>query len=205
MAENATIASSQIFRWPFTVVFVGMMSVSGYFRFKARRSGETIPRAREGGLVQLARLLLAAPLYVPIVAYMLNPDWMDWAALPLPGWLRWLSAGVGLAALPLLYWVFRTIGSNISETILTKEKHRFVTSGPFHWVRHPLYFVATVALISMGVLAANWFMISMACLVLVGIAVFIVPKEEAELVRKFGLEYQHYMQRTGRFVPRLFR
>jgi protein-S-isoprenylcysteine O-methyltransferase Ste14 len=186
-------------------MFVGMMSVSLYFRSKARRSGEAIPRAREGGLVLLARLLFAAPLYLPLVAYMLNPDWMAWAALPLPGWLRWLGAGIGLAALPLLYWVFSSIGSNISETALTKEKHRLVTNGPFHWVRHPLYFVATVILTSMGILAANWFMLATACLALLGITAFIIPKEEAQLVRKFGPEYQDYMHRTGRFLPRLFR
>src|SRR5215831_17524903 len=151
MAENTTMASSQIFRWPFIVVFVGMMSVSIYFRSKARRSGEAIPRAREGGVLLVARLLVAAPLYLPVAAYMLNPDWMAWAALPLPGWLRWLGAGIGLAALPLLFWIFRSIGNNISETVLTKEKHRLVTNGPFHWVRHPLYLVGTVTLISMGI------------------------------------------------------
>jgi protein-S-isoprenylcysteine O-methyltransferase Ste14 len=182
-----------------------MISISGYFRFRARRSGEAIPRAREGRLVLLARLLVAAPLYLPIVAYMLNPDWMAWAALPLPVCLRWLGAAVGLLALPLLYWVFSSIGGNISETTLTKETHRLVCRGPFRWVRHPLYLLATVVLISMGILAANWFMVAMACLVLVGISVFIIPKEEAQLVRKFGLEYQEYMQRTGRLVPRLFR
>ena|SRR5215472_1636072 len=125
------MASSQIFRWPFIVVFVGMMSVSIYFRSKARAS-EAIPRGREGGLVLLARLLFAAPLYLPILAYMLNPDWMAWAAVPLPIWLRWLGAAVGLSALPFVYWVFSSIGSNISETTLTKETHRLVSHGPFH-------------------------------------------------------------------------
>jgi protein-S-isoprenylcysteine O-methyltransferase Ste14 len=182
-----------------------MMSISIYFRSKARHSGEAIPRAREGGLVLVARLLFAAPLYLPIVAYMLEPDWMAWAALPLPIWLRWLGAAVGLSALPLVYWVFSSIGSNISETTLTKETHRHVSHGPFHWVRHPLYLVATVILISMGILAANWFMLAMACLALVGMTVFIIPKEEAHLIRKFGPEYQAYMQRTGRLLPRLFR
>ena len=65
--------------------------------------------------------------------------------------------------------------------------------------------MATVALLAMGVLAANWFILGMACLALIGITVFIIPKEEARLVSKFGPEYQQYSQRTGRFVPRLFR
>jgi len=195
----------QLYRWFFIAVFVGMVSISVFFRSRARRSGEAIPRVREGTFVLLTRLLFAAPLYLPIIAYMLNPDWMAFAALPLPTWLRLLGAAIGLAILPLLYWVFSSIGSNISETMLTKEKHRLVIHGPFQWVRHPLYSAATMVLISMSVLAANWFMLMMACIALVGVAVLVIPREEAELIRKFGVEYQDYMRRTGRLAPRLFR
>jgi protein-S-isoprenylcysteine O-methyltransferase Ste14 len=198
------MTNSQLYRLFFIGVFVGMVSISVFFRSRARRSSEAIPRAREGTPVLLTRLLFAAPLYLPIIAYMLNPRWMSWAALPLPTWLRWLGAAIGLAMLPLLYWVFSSIGSNISETTLTKEKHRLVMHGPFQCVRHPLYSAATMVLISMSMLAANWFMLMMACIALIGIAVLVIPREEAELIRKFGVDYRHYMQRTGRFAPRLF-
>ena len=197
------MANDQLFRWFFIAIFVGTLSISGYFRYRARRSGEAIPRAREGNLALLTRLLFAAPLYLPILAYMLNPAWMAWSAIPLPTWLRWLGAAVGLGMLPLLYWVVSSIGHNISETFLTKEKHVLVTHGPYRWVRHPLYTVATIALVSLSILAANWFMLAMACVAFVGIAVLVIPREEAELIRKFGSEYQRYVQRTGRFVPRL--
>jgi protein-S-isoprenylcysteine O-methyltransferase Ste14 len=197
------MVNDQLFRWFFLAIFVGMLSISGSFRYRARQSGKAIPRAREGKLVLLTRLLFATPLYLPIFAYMLNPDWMLWSAIPLPTGLRWLGAGVGLATLPLLYWVFSSIGSNISETTLTKEKHILVSHGPYRWVRHPLYSVATMGLISLSMLAANWFMVAMACVAFLGIAVLVIPREEVELMRKFGREYQEYRQRAGRFAPRL--
>ena len=192
-----------LFRWFFIAIFVGMLSISGYFRYRARRSGEAIPRAREGKFVLLTRLLFAAPLYLPIFAYVLNPNWRAWSAIALPAWLRWLGAAVGLGMLPLVYWVVSSIGNNISETFLTKEKHVLVTHGPYRWVRHPLYSAATVALVSLSILAANWFMLAMACVAFLGIAVLVIPREEAELLRKFGDEYRGYMERTGRFAPRL--
>jgi protein-S-isoprenylcysteine O-methyltransferase Ste14 len=34
-------------------------------------------------------------------------------------------------------------------------------------------------------------------------ALWIVPREEAELVEKLSDEYRNYQQRTGRFIPRL--
>lgn len=111
-----------LFRWIFIAIFVIALVISGYFRRKARQSGEVIPRAREGRLIVAGRILFAAPLYLSVFAYMLNPNWMGWSRLNLPTGLRWLAAMVGLATLPFIYWVFRSIGHNVSETFLTKEQ-----------------------------------------------------------------------------------
>jgi protein-S-isoprenylcysteine O-methyltransferase Ste14 len=197
------LASEQLFRWCFVAIFISTVSISSYFRRKARRSGEAIPRAREGKLVLLTRLVFAALLCLPIFAYMLNPAWMAWSAMPLPSWLRWLGAAVGLGSLLLLYWVVSSIGNNISETFLTKEKHVLVTHGPYRWVRHPLYAAAMLAFGSLSILAANGFMLAMVCVAFLGIAALVVPREEAELIRKFGDAYRAYMLRAGRFTPRV--
>ena len=199
------MANDQLFRFLFIGIFAGMLTLSVYRRYRARQSGEAIPRAREGKLFLLGRVAFAAPLYLPCFTYMLNPEWMRWSAILLPTWLRCLGAAVGLATLPLLYWVFSSIGSNISETTLTKKQHMLVSHGPYRWVRHPLYSAATAALISLALLSANWFILAMACVALVGISVLVIPREETELRRKFGIEYEQYMQTTGRFVPRLCR
>jgi protein-S-isoprenylcysteine O-methyltransferase Ste14 len=197
------MANEQLIRWFFVAIFVSTLSISGYFRYRARQSGGAIPRVREGNLVMLTRFLFAAPLYLPIFAYMLNPAWMAWSSIPLPVGLRWLGAAVGLGALPLVYWVVSSIGNNISETFLTKEKHVLVTHGPYRWVRHPLYSIATIAWVSLSILAANWFMLAMACVAFIGIAALVIPREEAELIRRFGDEYREYVLRTGRLAPRL--
>lgn len=193
----------QLFRWLFIAIFVTTFSISGYFRRRARQSGKAIPRAREGKLAVLARLLFAVPLYLSVFAYMVNPDWMAWSSFPLPSWLRWLGAALGLGMLPILYWVVSSLGSNISETFLTKEKHVLVTHGPYRWVRHPLYAVATIGFVSLSIVAANLFMMAMAFLIITGISLLVIPREEAELIGKFGTEYREYMRRTGRLGPRL--
>jgi protein-S-isoprenylcysteine O-methyltransferase Ste14 len=191
----------QLFRWIFIAIFVITLSISGYFRRKARRTGGVILRAQEGRLILGLRILFAAPLYLSLLAYMINPNWMAWSMMRLPNWLRWLGALVGLGTLPVLYWVMRSIGTNISETFLTKKNHALVTHGPYRWVRHPLYSVATVALVSLGLVAANWFMLAMAVLIIFLIALMVIPREEAQLILKFGEAYREYQQRTGRLIP----
>ena len=196
------MTADQPFRWFFVAIFVGTISISSYFRRRARQVGGTIPRANEGGRSVFLRLLVAAPLFLSMIGYILNPRWMEWSSLPLATWLRGVGVVAGLATLPMLYWVMISIGKNVSETYLTKEGHTLVTHGPYRWIRHPLYAVATLAFVSLGVVASNGFILAIALVAFIGIAAFVVPKEETELVRKFGAAYQEYQLRTGRFTPR---
>jgi protein-S-isoprenylcysteine O-methyltransferase Ste14 len=194
-----------LFRWFFIAIFVATFSISAYFRRRARRSSEIIPRVREGKFSLLLRLLFAAPIYLSFFAYMVNPDWMAWSSVILPAWLRWLAVAAGIVMLPVLYWVVSTLGRNISETVLTKDDHKLVTQGPYRWVRHPLYSVATIIFFSLGILAANWFIMVMAFLIIISIVLVVIPKEEAQLIEKFGAKYRVYMKETGRLLPHLIR
>jgi protein-S-isoprenylcysteine O-methyltransferase Ste14 len=190
-----------LFRSFFAIILLTAVGLSGFFRRRARQSG-AIPRSREGGAMLLLRLAFALPFYLAMVMYIVNPHWMAWSALPLPTAVRWGGVVVGLATLPLIYWVLRSIGRNISETVLTKTEHRLVTRGPYRWVRHPLYTVATTAFVSLGLIAANAFILALGLLIFVGVAAFIVPREEAELSAKFGPAYEDYRRRTGGLLPR---
>lgn len=191
-----------IFRLIFIAVFALSFSISAYHRHRARKQSGKIPRQAEGKLFVALRLLLALPLYLAMFAYMINPKWMAWSALVLPTWLRWLGAGLGLAMVPLLYWLFRSLGKNVSETVLTKESHELVTHGPYRWIRHPLYTVASLGIFALSLVAANWFMLLMILLIMMMLPA-LAAKEEAQLIEKFGNAYREYMQRTGRFLPRL--
>ena len=101
-----------------------------------------------------------------------------------------------------VYWLFSSIGSGITPTSATRKQHTLVTSGPYRWVRHPLYTAGSALFIAFGMMADNWF------IGLLGILTFILmairaPKEEANLIEKFGDEYREYMRTTGRFLPYL--
>lgn len=191
-----------IFRLLFIAIFVLSFSISAYHRHRARKQSGKIPRQVEGKLLIALRLLFALPLYLAMFAYMISPQWMAWSALALPTWLRWLGAGLGFATIPLLYWLFRSLGKNVSETVLTKERHELVTHGPYRWVRHPLYTTASLGIFALGLVAANWFMLVMILLIMMTLPA-LAAKEEALLMEKFGNAYREYMQRTGRFLPQL--
>ena len=84
----------------------------------------------------------------------------------------------------------------------TRSNHKLVTHGIYRWVRHPLYSVGSSLYISFGLMSDSWFIILMGILAFIVMAIR-TPKEEANLIEKFGDEYREYMKRTGRFLPKI--
>lgn len=148
------------------------------------------------------RLVVALPLFGGALAYLANPSWMAWASLSVPAALRWIGLALGVLTVPAVYWVLTTLGANVSETVLTKHQHQLVTTGPYRWVRHPLYTTGITLFLSLGLMAANWFILLWALVALVGVRLLIIPREEAELLLRFGDDYRRYRDRTGTLLPR---
>ena len=192
-----------MFRWLALAILLGSVTVSAYHRRRARREGETIPRAREGVVLIVGRALVALPLFGGVVAYIVNPRWMAWASFDAPGWLRWLAVGLGICIVPSVHWVLGTLGRNVSETVLTKQQHELVMRGPYRWIRHPLYTTGVALFLALGLIAANWFILLFALLALIAIRLVVVPLEERELLARFGSKYQQYIRRTGAMFPRM--
>lgn len=192
-----------MFRWLVLTALVGTMSISAHYRRRARQEGETIDRAREGPLLMVARAFIALPLFLSVLAYVVNPSWMAWASLALPTWTRWVGAVLGLLSIFSAYWVFSNIGRNVSETVLTKHDHELVTTGPYRWIRHPLYSTGIALFLGAGLMMANAFVLALVAIVVASVRFVVIPKEEDELVQKFGDAYRSYMRRTGRLLPRI--
>ena len=180
-------------------------AISGYHRHRAEQAGEDeISLQGEGLTTAVALRSSGLVLMLSVVAYLVNPRWMRWSSLDLPAPLRWSGAGLGAVSLALTLWIFRTIGKNITSTVETREEHELVTGGPYRWVRHPLYTVGTSFFVSLGIVAANWFM-GLASLSVLVMLLIRLPKEEEKLIERFGDEYRAYIERTGRLLPRIKR
>ena len=192
-----------IFRILAATILITSMGISGYFRSKADRSnGESLSRKADGNLMMTVIRVGGLVLWLSPFVYLLNPAWMDWSKLNLPEIVRWLGVGTGIICIGLLYWLFSSIGSGITPVSATRKEHKLVTNGIYRWVRHPLYTVGSFLFTSFGLMADNWFIILLGALAFTAMAIR-TPKEEANLIEKFGDEYREYMKRTGRFLPKL--
>lgn len=177
------------------------MGVSITFRHRAERAGEPVSYAAEPLWLRIPLRLAGLAFLASFLTWLVHPPAAAWASFAVPPALRWAGAVVGLATLPGLWWVFTTLGRNITRTVVTRRRHTLVTGGPYRWVRHPLYSIAVVTWLGLGLLMANVFVMLVAAAAF-GVLVRRTDIEEAMLVKRFGARYRAYMARTGRFFPR---
>jgi protein-S-isoprenylcysteine O-methyltransferase Ste14 len=191
------------FRILAAVILFTSIGISSYFRRKADKdTGEKISRKVDGSALMTVIKVLGPVLWLSPLVYLINPAWMAWSKIGLPDWVRWLGVLIGVLCIFGVYWLFSSIGSGITPTSGTRKEHQLVTSGPYRWVRHPLYTVGSSLFIAFGMMADNWFIAALGVFAFIAMAIR-TPKEEANLIEKFGDEYREYMKRTGRFLPRL--
>lgn len=191
-----------IFRILTFLVLATAIGISSYFRRRAdmQAGGQLRTQAGQGLLIGLRLFALLALL--PLIGYLIVPEWVSWARVDLPDWLHWVGAALAIALLPMVYWVLSSIGNNISPVQVTRQNHQLVTDGPYKFVRHPLYTVGTALMLAIAMLTGLWW---------VGVGMLIAfvalwlrtSKEEAWLIETFGDAYRDYMKRTGRFLPKL--
>lgn len=189
------------FRTIAAVLALVILPLMVYFRLKSR-TNERLDRRQEGLFVLLTLRPIGLTTIVAVVAYLANPASMAWAAAPFPPWLRWAGVVEGVAAGALIVWTMRTLGRNLTDTVVTRKDHTLVVNGPYRFVRHPFYVALALWMTAFSFMAANWFLLAGGLAVL-ALLVIRTDAEEARLVARFGDAYREYMTRTGRFLPKL--
>jgi protein-S-isoprenylcysteine O-methyltransferase Ste14 len=107
------------------------------------------------------------------------------------------------AAVALFLWASRTMGRNWSIVARLNPDHQLVTTGPFAYVRHPIYSAMALLLPALSIgLGTEWRLI--VTLPLYAIGTWLRIAEEEKLLRTaFGASYDAYAARVKRFIPGL--
>ena len=148
--------------------------------------------------------------YVPVV--LLPVEWLlppslialrfgeieaDW--LP----VRVVGLAVGLSGVVLLVWASVLLGRFLIHEAAVRDDHALVENGPYRFVRHPVYAGYLVLLLGSGVASLNVFLWLLWPVSLLGILIQAASEEQLLGVR-FGQDYERYVRRTGRLIPRFW-
>jgi protein-S-isoprenylcysteine O-methyltransferase Ste14 len=122
--------------------------------------------------------------------------------LEYPDWLRWLGTGCLTGGIWLLAAAHHHLGKSFHSFVVSRQDQQLVTSGPYRWIRHPIYSAYLLSYLGGGLLSSN--------LVLTVVPLFFfslmiinrIPREEELMRQEFGEEYQKLESHTGRLLPK---
>src|SRR6476469_4872764 len=157
--------------------------------------------AHEARPLLIIRPLLGFPWYAVVLCWFFAPQWVRGSFVSMPGWLRMGGLLLAVLGLLLLWRSHAAMGRNFRPTLEISPQQELVTSGPYAFVRHPLYAAFLLMLASTGLLSANWFIGVVGVLLIASITLVRIPAEEAQLEGRFGERYREYRRRTPALLP----
>jgi protein-S-isoprenylcysteine O-methyltransferase Ste14 len=114
--------------------------------------------------------------------------------------ISWILLIVSLA--PLIYGV-RLLRASGKPTDALEATTQLVTTGIFHYIRHPLY--ASLLYLAWGIFFKSPSLLDGVIAAVASAFLYATARaDEAECLIKFGGEYAAYMHRTRMFVPFIF-
>src|SRR5262249_51604315 len=121
------------------------------------------------------------------------------------GWVpvRVVGMAVDLAGAVLLAWASVLLGRLMIHEAAVRVDHALIESGPYRFVRHPVYAGYLALLLGSGVASLNVCLWLLWPVALLGILIQ-TGSEEQLLGEKFGQDYGRYVRQTGRLVPRFW-
>ena len=184
------------------LMFVCLLCIGLPHRLRADRAGGRVSIRVDPRWFWILMPIAAPMVLLVCIAFVLRPAWVDFARVALPAWLRLIGVPAGAAGVMLFGWMFRHLGMNVTSTSMPRSGATLVTSGPYRWVRHPMYSAALILIVATSLLTSN------AIVATGGVVMFALLAarsrvEERRLVEKFGDAYRDYQRTTGRFVPRV--
>lgn len=120
----------------------------------------------------------------------------------------WWAIVLGAIVFASALWVFRRshkeLGRNWSITLEIRDQHRLINTGPYAFIRHPMYTSFLLMGLGQALLLPNW-IAGLSGLVGFAVLFFLrVGKEERMMLENFGPQYRAYMERTKRLIPYLY-
>ena len=191
------------FRILLPLLIVAFVLHRGYYIKNHSKPEDATLKKREEGAVSKIAGLLGMLGFISMSLYVINPNWLLFANLGFPTWLRWFGVVIALLGFALLQWAQVTLGKSWSDTPRMMKEQTLITSGPYRTIRHPIYTAFVLILGSTLFISSNWLIglcwIGMTTLEVISRIEF----EESLMIEFFGDQYREYMKKTGRLLPKV--
>ena len=168
---------------------------------KIRLTRKYVTKSGEGNnYPQAINIFLGVNALILLLPFIMITPIFDSLNMDLPEFIRVLGILDFTLVIIAMIWQMRALGVNISST---HEERELIVTGPYKYVRHPLYTLFIIMAIDLWLILPNW-------ILLIGIPMSVIAGkiranyEEAILIEQYGDQYLDYTKNTGQLFPKLW-
>jgi protein-S-isoprenylcysteine O-methyltransferase Ste14 len=118
------------------------------------------------------------------------------------------ASGLAILAAVCSVWLItsalKTLGKEWSLTARVVEGHKLATTGPYAYLRHPIYTGMLGMLVATGLAVSRWGAVLVALVIFFVGTIIRVRSEERLLRGVFGEQFDEYARRVPAIVPGLY-
>lgn len=186
------LAGMNFIAWLWTVFFI--VWIVGWLRTKPTQERQPLSQ----------RLLYSIPVILGVYligSTRIRLGWWTMRALPRTETIQAIAILITAAGIGLAIWARFYLGQNWSGAVTIKVGHELTRTGPYKWVRHPIY--SGILLAMTGTALAHGRPAGAIAIVLFWLGFWLKLRLEEQFMRKtFGQEYDEYARTTGTLVPK---
>jgi len=185
-----------IYRWLIVALWLGLGAYWAVSAIGVKRTLGTHGTRKEIGLRLLVGVLVLLLFAIPPVRHVFRELQADQTRSALSGIIGVIlcAAGIGLMVTARVH-----LGRNWGMPVSRKENPELITSGPYAYLRHPIYGGVIVAMLGTTIGASVFWAVP---LLLFGVYfVYAARREESLMMTQFPEQYPAYMRRTRMLLP----
>lgn len=187
---------------PETLAYAVIILHSLFMVVKVYMTGKHTPQAATAnnypshiGIFQGIHAFLLLVPYIWAFGYL----HIDFLVLPLPQFIQWIGIPLYVLLIAGMIWQMRHLSVNISAT----HHDRFlVTTGPYKYVRHPLYLIFVLLMLN-GLIFSGNILFIVAAIFAYSASKIRADYEEQLLLEEYGQQYHNYQEQTPQLIPRV--
>lgn len=112
-----------------------------------------------------------------------------------------IGLALTVAGLAFAMWARRHLGKNWSAVVTIRTDHELIRTGPYRFIRHPIYTGILLAMIGTALLVGE--VRALLAVAIMALSFFFkARKEEVWLAREFGDKFEAHTKHTGMFLPK---
>ncbi len=194
-----------VFRVIFILATIAMIAIRFYYQSQVLRDKREV-EIKENRFSLFCGSVAALTTIVFGIEYIFFQGYFSFAyVLAFPNWIRWFGGIVLISGIVLLGVSHHHLGKSFHSLVVSKENQVLVDSGPYRWIRHPIYTAYLLSYVGGGLVASN-VVLTIVPVTMDAIMIAIrMEKEEAVMEKLFGQKYIEYEKQTGRLAPRIKR